>query len=163
MSPNSSEESIDFLLVQVSKLHRSRAHHLLESLGLYRGQPHVLRALWEQEGMTHGELAARLQVQPATITKMIQRMEKAGFVARRPDPKDQRVSRVYLTEAGRTVQDRVKQVWRTLEDETFDGFTLEERVLLRRFFLQMRENLTHVSEARKSHRHSRESAGETTQ
>lgn len=143
MAHQTSEESIDFLLVQVSKLHRFRAHRLLESLGLYRGQPHVLRALWDQEGMTHGELASRLQVQPATITKMIQRMEKAGFVARQPDPDDQRVSRVYLTEAGREVQGEVEQVWRTLEDETFAGFTPEERVLLRRFFLQMRENLTH--------------------
>jgi len=156
MAHQTDEESIDFLLVQVSKLHRSRAHHLLESLGLYRGQPHVLRALWEQEGMTHGELAAQLQVQPATITKMIQRMEKAGFVARRPDPKDQRVSRVYLTEAGRMVQGEVERVWRTLEDETFAGFTFEERILLRRFFLQIRENLARVSEAKQPRRHSRE-------
>lgn len=154
------EEPIDFLLVQVSKLHRSRAHHLLESLGLYRGQPHVLRALWEQEGMTHGELAAQVGVQPATITKMLQRMEKAGFVARRPDPKDQRVSRVYLTEAGRTVQSKVEQVWRTLEDETFAGFTFEEQVLLRRFFLQIRDNLARVSEAKRPHRHSRDSGNQ---
>ena len=145
MAHQMNEEAIDFLLVQVSKLHRSRAHHLLESLGLYRGQPHVLRALWEREGMTHGELAAQLQVQPATITKMIQRMEKAGFVARRPDPKDQRVSRVYLTEAGHEVQGKVEQVWRTLEDEAFAGFTFEERILLRRFFLHIRENLKHVT------------------
>ena len=149
MAHQTNEESIDFLLVQVSKLHRSRAHHLLESLGLYRGQPHVLRALWEREGMTHGELAAQLQVQPATITKMIQRMEKAGFVARRPDPKDQRVSRVYLTEAGHEVQSKVEQVWRTLEDETFAEFTFEERILLRRFFLQMRENLARAGASKK--------------
>ena len=148
MAQQTNEESNDFLLVQVSKLHRSRAHHLLESLGLYRGQPHVLRALWEQEGMTHGELAAQIRVQPATITKMIQRMEKAGFVARRPDPKDQRVSRVYLTEAGRTVQGKVEQVWQTLEDETFAGFTFEERVLLRRFFLQIRENLSRAGKSK---------------
>ena len=148
MAQQTNEESNDFLLVQVSKLHRSRAHHLLESLGLYRGQTHVLRALWEQEGMTHGELAAQIRVQPATITKMIQRMEKAGFVARRPDPKDQRVSRVYLTEAGRTVQGKVEQVWQTLEDETFAGFTFEERVLLRRFFLQIRENLSRAGKSK---------------
>ena len=148
MTQKNNEESIDYLLVQVSKLHRSRAHTLLEALGLYRGQQHVLRALWKQEGLTHGELAARVRVQPATITKMIQRMEKAGFVARRPDPDDQRVSRVYLTEAGRTVQSEVQQVWRTLEDETFADFTLAERVLLRRFFLQMRENLARVNETK---------------
>ena len=135
-----------FLLAQVCRLHYARVHTLLEELGLYRGQPPVLFALWEQEGATHGELAARLHVKPATITKMLKRMEKAGFVERRSDPADQRVSRVYLTDAGRSIRNEVEQVWRTLEDETFVGFSLEERVLLRRFFLQMRDNLTQVTQ-----------------
>ena len=82
------------------------------------------------------------------MTKMVKRMEKAGFIERKPDPEDQRVSRVYLTDAGRAIKTEVERVRRTLEDETFDGFTLEERVLLRRFFLQMRENLLQVTEGK---------------
>jgi DNA-binding MarR family transcriptional regulator len=136
--------SLDFLLAQVCKLHYARVHTLLEELGLYRGQPPMLFALWEQEGATHGELAARLHVKPATITKMIKRMEKTGFVERRSDPQDQRVSRVYLTDAGRSIRERVEQVWRMLEEETFEGFSAEERDLLQRFLLQMRENLKRV-------------------
>jgi DNA-binding MarR family transcriptional regulator len=143
----SESESLDFLFVRIAKLHRARAHTLLEALGLYRGQPSMLRALWEQEGQTHGELASQLHVQPATITKMLQRMEKAGFVERRPDAVDQRISRVYLTDTGRAIQEAVKQVWTTLEQETFAGFTLEERVLLRRFFVQIKENLIAVTES----------------
>ena len=146
MSQQPKSESIDFLLAQICRLHHARAHTLLEELGLYRGQPPVLFALWEQEGATHGELAARLHVKPATITKMLKRMEKAGFVERRSDPADQRVSRVYLTDAGRSIRNEVEQVWRTLEDETFVGFSPEERVLLRRFFLQMRDNLIQVTQ-----------------
>jgi DNA-binding MarR family transcriptional regulator len=146
MSSSSQSESIDFLLAQICRLHHARAHTLLETLGLYHGQPPMLRALWKQEGLTHSELAASLHVQPATMTKMVQRMEKAGFVKRKSDPDDQRVSRVYLTDAGRAVEAEVKQVWRTLESETFEGFTMEERVLLRRFFLQVRENLIRVTE-----------------
>jgi DNA-binding MarR family transcriptional regulator len=141
MTESSEAESLDSLFAQVCRLKHARIHTLLEALGLYRGQPSVLQALWEQEGLMHTELARRLQVQPATITKMLQRMEKAGFVARRPDPDDQRVSRVYLTETGRAVRADVQQVWRQLEEEAFAGFTLEERFLLRRFFLHIRENL----------------------
>jgi DNA-binding MarR family transcriptional regulator len=115
---------------------------------LYRGQPPVLFALWEREGATHGELATRLHVKPATITKMITRMERAGFVERRSDPEDQRVSRVYLTDTGRSIRDRVEQVWRKIEEETFAGFSAEERNLLQRFFLQMRENLKRVVDAK---------------
>lgn len=145
MSSPPKSESIDFLLAQICRLHHARAHTLLETLGLYHGQPPMLRALWKQEGLAHSELAAQLHVQPSTMTKMVKRMEKAGFVERKSDPDDQRVSRVYLTDAGRAVQAEVKQVWRTMEEETFDGFTLEERALLRRFFLQMRENLLRVT------------------
>jgi DNA-binding MarR family transcriptional regulator len=144
MTEPTEAESLDALFAQICRLKHARIHTLLETLGLYRGQPSVLQALWEQEGLMHTELARRLQVQPATITKMLQRMEKAGFVERRPDLDDQRVSRVYLTEAGRAVRADVQQVWRTLEEEAFAGFTLEERVLLRRFFLHIRGNLKRV-------------------
>jgi DNA-binding MarR family transcriptional regulator len=145
MTESSEAESLDSLFAQICRLKHARIHTLLEALGLYRGQPSVLQALWEQEGLMHTDLARRLQVQPATITKMLQRMEKAGFVERRPDPGDQRVSRVYLTEAGRAVRAGVQQVWRQLEEEAFAGFTLEERVLLRRFFLHIRQNLQDVT------------------
>ena len=144
MSQLPESETLDFLFAQICKLKHARVQSLLEGIGLYRGQPPVLRALWMQDGLTHTDLAHALDVQPATITKMINRMEKNGFVQRRQDPDDQRVSRVYLTEAGLAVQEDVRQVWRTLEQEAFDGFAIEERVLLRRFFLQIRENLVHA-------------------
>ncbi len=132
---------LDMLLVQVCRLHYLRAHELLEKIGLYRGQPPVLRALSEQEGLKHTELAERLRVTPATITRMLQRMEKAGFVERRPDPEDQRISRVYLTEAGRGVQSALREVVRTMEAETFAGFSQEEQALLRRLLEGIRDNL----------------------
>ncbi len=140
-----SEESLDFLFARMCRLKHARVRTLLEALGLYRGQPSVLRALWEQEGLTHTQLAKRLHVQPATITKMITRMEKAGFVERRQDPEDQRIWHVYLTETGRSIQAQVHQVWRTLESEAFAGFTLQEQTKVRGFFLRIRENLMRVT------------------
>jgi DNA-binding MarR family transcriptional regulator len=121
---------------------------LLEALGLYEGQPALLRSLWTQEGLTHADLARRLRVRPATVTKMIQRMEKSGFVERRPDPADQRLSRVYLTDAGRLVQEKVHQVWHTLEKDAFAGLDDGERARLRQFFRQIRENLLRVTASR---------------
>ena len=132
------------LLAQICRLMRRRMHSVWDELGLYRGQPFLLRTLWEEEGITHSELANRLQVRPSTISNMIQRMEKAGFVKRRPDLEDQRVSRVYLTDAGRAIRDRVKQVWRELDATTLAGFSAEECVLLRRFLLQVRDNMQEI-------------------
>ncbi len=141
MSLPNRPETMDILLANICHLHYIRAHQLLEAIGLYRGQPPVLRALWGQEGLSQTALAARLRISPATITKMLQRMEKAGFIQRKPDAEDQRITRVFLTEAGRAIQTEVETVWETMEAETYAGFALEERGLLRRFLLQMRENL----------------------
>jgi DNA-binding MarR family transcriptional regulator len=124
-----------------------RAHQLFESFGLYRGQPPLLKALWEQEGLTHSELATRLHNTPATISRMLQRMEKAGFVVRRTDKTDQRVSRVYLTDAGRRVQAQVEATFKAIEAETFAGLRPEEMVNLQGYLLQVRANLRRVTGA----------------
>ena len=152
MPEHDENEWLHALLGQVCKRHHGRVRASFEGLGLYRGQSRVLRVLWEQEGLTHSELARSVHVKPATVTKTVQRMEHAGFLERRPDPRDQRMSRVYLTERGREVQDEVQRVWKQIESETFDGFTLAERALLRRFFLQLRDNLDRVSDDKLDHR-----------
>ncbi len=134
-------ESTGALLGHICRLHHARAHMLLDALGLYRGQPRLLHKLEKQEGLTHTELAELLNVTPPTITKMVQRMEQRGFVARREDPEDQRISRVYLTSAGRAVLSDMHQALDALDEESLAGFTLEERVLLRRLLLQVYQNL----------------------
>lgn len=138
-------QSMDFLLAQVSRLHHHRAHELLEGLGLYRGQPPVLFALREQDGLTHTELARRLEITPATITRMLQRMEKAGFVQRKPDETDQRVSRVYLAEAGRAIIADLQAVWDRMEMESFAGFSPDDLAVLRGMLVRLRENLARVT------------------
>ncbi|NLG29183.1 MAG: MarR family transcriptional regulator, partial [Chloroflexi bacterium] len=96
--PSSPEaRALDHLIAHVSHLHYDRARMLFDTIGLYRGQPPVLRHLEEQPGLSHSELAARLGIRPATVSKMLDRMERAGFVMRQPDALDQRVSRVFLS------------------------------------------------------------------
>ncbi len=141
MTNNEPTESIDFLFAQVCHLHYTRAHQLLENIGLYRGQPHVLRSLWKQEGITQSNLAAQLSITPATLTRMLQRMEKNGFIVRKSDDKDLRVTRVFLTEMGREIENKVKEVWEIMEDETFQGIRDDELNHLRKGFNQMRLNL----------------------
>jgi DNA-binding MarR family transcriptional regulator len=133
-------ESTGHLLARTCKGLRVHAHASLERIGLYRGQQFALRALWQQEGLTHSELAEWLNVSPATITNMLKRMERAGLVERRRDTEDERVSHVYLTEGGRDIQGAVERTWRELEKQTFAGFSLEELDLLGQFLLRIQEN-----------------------
>lgn len=133
--------TIGYLLAHVCKAHYSRARTLLDEIGLYRGQQFVLCTLWAQEGITHSELADELHVHPATVTNALKRMERAGFVERRPDPADQRVSRVYLTDAGREIQGAVERLWNDLEEETMAGFDDAEREMLEHLLERVCENL----------------------
>ena len=143
------DSPLDALIAQVCRRHHRRAHDLLESLGLYRGQPRLLHVLWDQEGCTHSELAERIHVRPATITKMLSRMEETGFVERRKDAEDHRVSRVYLAAAGRDIQERVHQVWQQLETEALVGFSANERAVLHGFLTRIRDNFERANKHRK--------------
>lgn len=137
-------DSLYHLFSQVLRLHFYRLHMLLDKVGVYPGQPPMLFSLYKQNGQSQKELSAKLGVKPATITVMLKRMEKAQLVERMPDPEDQRVSRVYLTEAGREVTREVKEVMSVLDEECFRHFSEEEQMLLRRLFMQMRDNLAEV-------------------
>lgn len=133
--------SLGRLLVRVMVLHRGQAHDALEQLGLYRGQAGILIVLWSEEGLMQSELAARTWVQPATMTTALQRMEQAGLIERHPDADDQRVSRVYLTEAGRALEGPVKARFQEIEARTFADFSADERDQLRRFLERIVHNL----------------------
>jgi DNA-binding MarR family transcriptional regulator len=116
-------------------------HEKLDALGLYHGQPAILIALWNQEGMTQSELSEALNRSPSTITKMVQRMEKAGFLERRDDPEDERISRVYLTESGHSVRSEVEEVWRSFAHQAFGTFTEQELAQLYAFLERLHKNI----------------------
>jgi DNA-binding MarR family transcriptional regulator len=134
-------ETIGALLVQVCRAHRNKAQELLARIDLYPGQEFLLLSLRPKDGLTHSEVAENLCVQPATVTRMLDRLVKTGLVARRTDAEDQRVSRVYLTEKSRELLQPIEQAWQELEEISFANLTLEERLLLRRILLQVNENL----------------------
>ncbi len=133
--------SLDHMLAQVYQLHHERARAQVHALGLYRGQPSLIFALAEADGRTQTELAAQLHVTPATVTKMVQRMESAGFVQRQPDADDQRISRVYLTAAGRAVSADLERIFATFDAETFAGLDAAERKTLHCLLARIRANL----------------------
>jgi DNA-binding MarR family transcriptional regulator len=143
MERGAEHESVNFLLGVIGRLQRTQMNEALTAVGVYAGQEMFLWHLWREDGLTQSQLVERLCVQPPTVSKMLERMEKAGLVTRRPDPDDSRASRVCLTEQGRTCQHAVGEAWKDIEQRLTAGMSLEERLLLRRLLLQVYENLTH--------------------
>jgi MarR family transcriptional regulator, organic hydroperoxide resistance regulator len=140
-APQVIAESLGYLMVQICKAHRNKAQELLTEIGLHVGQEMLLMQLGIGDGLTQSELADEICVQPATLTRSLDRLSRSGLVERRVDTEDQRVSRVYLTEAGRALGQSIEQVWDDLEALSFANLTGEERVLLRRLLLQVYANL----------------------
>ncbi|MCS7459576.1 MarR family transcriptional regulator [Paenibacillus doosanensis] len=148
MHPNSSE-ALTHTMSNIMRLHRHTLHLLLQQQGIevYPGQPPLLFRLSEEDGQSQKELARKLRIKPATLTVMLTRMEKTGLVRRMSDTRDQRISRVFLTERGRQAIQAVKETMQSLELHTFEEFTAEEKLLLRRFLLHMQNNLKQIEES----------------
>ena len=136
-------ESINFLLRMICQAQRNQMSDALAEIGLYAGQEMFLWHLWREEGLTQSQLVERMCVQPPTVSKMLDRLEKAGLVERRPDAENSRLSRVYLTEQGNIQKLAVRAIWTDIEQRLTRRLSVEERIVLRRLLLQVHENLIH--------------------
>ena len=142
MSATKLDHSYGLLLARVALIHRLRISDYLTEHHLYVGQEMLLKCLWNHDGLSQKEIADLMGIQAATATRMVIRMERSGFVVRKTDPEDQRVSHVYLTDVGRSLQSAVEEGWIAVEQQILEGFSLEERLLLRRYSEQIYKNLS---------------------
>ena len=82
----------------------------LKPLGLTYTQYIVLLVLWENEEATVGELCEKLMLDNGTLTPLLKKLQSAGYVERRRGEHDDRVVVISLTDAGRELQERAKEV-----------------------------------------------------
>lgn len=137
---------IGVLLYNISKTQRNLAQAEFSKLGLHAGQERVLLCLTDQESVGQSDLVNHLCVEPPTVTKMLQRMEKAGLVERYQDDQDGRAARVNATAQGRSLQQPIMEVWDGLEKQMLAHMTESEQMLLRRLLMQVLVNLTTVED-----------------
>ncbi|CAN5912262.1 hypothetical protein BH23ACT11_BH23ACT11_05160 [soil metagenome] len=143
-SPNGQhpiQSQTSYTLAKVCRAHRGIVGAFLAELGLHVGQEMVLIELWEQDGLRSGELASRLGVEPPTATRMVQRLENGRIVRRQQDPEDARSFRVYLTDAGRSLEEPVTRRWELVEERLLAGLSHEERRSFYRILFKVRAGL----------------------
>ena len=128
-------------VVNAARSMRTVLSRNLLATGLYAGQDGVILALAEEGGLTAGALAARLGVKAPTMTRTIGRLEAQGFVERRPDETDGRLTVVHLTEAGRATVERITEAGRLSERQAADGLSEKEVRNLLKLLRAMDENL----------------------
>ncbi|KQV35041.1 MULTISPECIES: MarR family winged helix-turn-helix transcriptional regulator [unclassified Rhizobium] len=110
-------------LVQAARSMRTVMSRSLSESGLYAGQDGVMMSLAETDGLTAGGLAARLGVKAPTMTRTIGRMEAQGFLERRADTDDARLTKVYLTTLGRDRLETIAAAGKSLEETATRGLS----------------------------------------
>ncbi len=134
-------DSIGFVLLKVFRAHQGLVRCKMRDLGLHRGQPPVLFALYENDGMSNSEMAEYLEITPATLTNKVKRMEKSQLVVRRGDPDDERLSRIYLTDKGRGLMDTLRGSMIDMEEIILSGFSDSETEQLKTLLKMVVENV----------------------
>ena len=152
MRPRSPQREFAFTLNDVARLLRTYADQRARQLGMTRAQWAVLARLEANEGLKQSELAEILDLQPITLTRLVDRLCANGLIERRADPDDRRVKRLYLTAQARPLMDRLADLGQDLMGAVLEGLDTKtvERVI--RELSQVKENLKSAIASRISDR-----------
>jgi len=121
MKPFSKNREILFLISDVGRLLRTYADQKARQFGMTRAQWAVLLKLERHEGVQQSDLAEFLEIQPITLTRLVDRLCDSGLVERRPDPADRRAKRLYLTAAARPLLEKISQQVEEVAEEVLAG------------------------------------------
>ena len=133
--------SIVFLATDIGRLFRKRFDAAAREFGVTGPQWRVLRTLCDRPGLTQSLLAAELDVEAITTGRMIDRLQKAGLVERRPAPTDRRAWLLYATDAAHNLLARLQRTAEVVIDEVLSGFSAEESRVLTALLNRLRDNL----------------------
>lgn len=132
----------------IAKIHHLAGRIFAMKLKEYRldeinpAQGRILFALWQNDGVSIQELARRTSLGKTTLTSMLDRLEKAGFLTRIPSREDRREVLIKLTEKDRALRDLYAEVSREMADLFYAGFTNKEIEKFEAYLRRILENLT---------------------
>lgn len=130
----------------LARLIRSTFNKAAADQGLFSGQQDIVLALVENEGITPGALAKKLDVSSATVSVSIKRMKKAGFIEKLHDSGDARTVRLYPTEKARRAPEKIREQMNSLDTEIKSGMSREQIEELSRLLDSAINNLTERDE-----------------
>lgn len=95
--PKKNDTSLGSVVHHLSRLLTRALADEIKASGVAPGQFTVLACLWDQDGLTQRDLYQRLNIEQATMSNTLARMERDNLIKRKPDANDRRASRVHLT------------------------------------------------------------------
>jgi len=141
MNTEDPERQLGFLIHDVARLMRRRFDRRARPLQLTRAQWQALAYLSLQDGIQQSLLAEKLDVEPITLVRLIDRMAEAGMVERRRHPQDRRAWRIFLTDKARPLLSQLREIGAATREEAMEGLSPEDRRTLIDMLQRMRANL----------------------
>jgi len=135
-------ETIGFLLNDTARLFRRAFNARMRDSGITALQWRLISYLKRHEGIRQGPLAELIEVEPITLSRMIDRLAEAGLVERRADPTDRRAWQLYLTPRARTLLGDMRRTTDKVSEEATEGLSAAERDKLIALVGRVRCNLS---------------------
>ena len=123
MSRVSVDSNFMFTLAELQRLMRAYADKAAARYGITRAQWAVLAKVERNEGMKQTELAEQMEMQPITLTRLIDKLCDSSWIERRGDENDRRVNRLYLRKAGRQLLGKLSGLRSELTATALDGIS----------------------------------------
>jgi len=134
---------------ETSRMMRRYYDRRASALGVTSAQWRLLLRLSREPGLKQVELAERLDVEPITACRIVDRLEEAGLVERQRDPDDRRAWRLVLTEKAQPILNRLRALAEEMSGEAFAGMSGEEVEAMRGKLARIRENVCRAEAAQK--------------
>ncbi|MCJ2165173.1 MULTISPECIES: MarR family transcriptional regulator [unclassified Pseudodesulfovibrio] len=138
---NNPEHLFYFSLSRFTRLYTKGLSKRLEPHGIKPGYLEILFQLWQQDNVTQKELLAMLDIEQATLSNTLKRMERDGFLLSTRKPGDRRLTQLQLTDSGRAIQKVVSASIDDLQATVNSGLTINDRKYFRRILHQMTEQV----------------------
>lgn len=137
------DKYLHVLMIEASVLHKDKCRKQFQKLNLSDGQPKVLSILLAMEGCLQKELADECHVTPATMTSLLQNMEKNNLITKKRElvSGGKRAYRVFFTEKGKEMAEKVNEIVSEIEKQSFEGFTDDEKETFLELFSRIKVNL----------------------
>jgi MarR family transcriptional regulator, transcriptional regulator for hemolysin len=141
MPEQPTKREIAFNIMDVARMLRTYADQRARQFGISRAQWGVLVRLDRSEGLKQSELAEILDLQPISLTRLLDRLADNGLIERRDDPNDRRANRLYLTPAARPVLAQLGKLGADVMETVLDGLDGKANERLLRDLTRMKDNL----------------------
>ena len=134
---------------ETSRMMRRYYDRRASALGVTSAQWRLLLRLAREPNLKQVELAERMDVEPITACRIVDRLEEAGLVERQRDPEDRRAWRLVVTAKAEPILDRLRALAEEMSGEAFAGMSIDEVEAMRGKLARIRENVSRAEAAQK--------------